>query len=272
MRRLIDLIDRYRQRSSREGRLLQLLEPLYQMLAVHRGALGPTVRFVRHHGLRCRGGPFAGVRYPRSAILRIPGLVAHLAGTYEIELHQAVESLIRSQPSLVINIGAGDGYYAVGMAHRCPGVKVIAYEPDPYRVRICRQVARLNRVGDRIDQRGACTPNELAALPAESGTAVIADCESAERELIDPGRVGWLRHASLLIEVHEFLDSGLPAQLEERLKPSHSLEWITPGKRYVWDPEYAMGWSAGLSPLQQETVMAELRPVRTPWLWAIPLA
>jgi hypothetical protein len=271
LRRLIDLIDHQRRRSSRDGLLVQVLEPLYQALAIHRGALAPTLRFVRHHGLTCQGGPFAGMRYPRTAILRIPGLVAHLAGTYELELHPAVESLIASRPSLLVNIGAGDGYYAVGMAHRCPDLKLIAYEADPYRVAISSQIARLNGLEDRVEQRGACTPNDLADLASEPGMAVIADCESAERELIDPDRVAWLRDASLLIEVHESIDPDLPALLEERLKPSHALEWIMPSKRYVWDREYQMGWSAGLSPAQLEMVMTELRPVRTPWLSAIPL-
>jgi hypothetical protein len=271
-RRLIDLVDRGRQRAPRDGLLLQVLEPLYQALAIHRGTLTPTLRFVGHHGLTCRGGPFAGLRYPRAALLRIPGLVAHLAGTYELELHPVVESLIARRPPLLVNIGAGDGYYAVGMALRCPDLAVIAYEADPYRVPICRRIARLNGVEQRIEQRGICTPDDLASLPAEPGTAVIADCESAERELIDPDRVEWLRSSTLLIEVHESIDADLPAQLEQRLKPSHALEWITPSKRYVWDPEYSMGWSAGLSPAQLEMVMAELRPVRTPWLWATPRA
>ena len=270
MQRLIEFIDRHRQRSARDGTLIQVLEPAYQMLAVHRGAFSPTLRFVAHHGLGVGGGPFAGMRYPGSAPLRVPGLVAYLAGTYELELHQALESLLESHPDLIVNIGAGDGYYAVGMARRCQQARVIAYEADPYRARICRQLARLNDVDDRIDQGGVCTPDELAALRPPPNTVVIADCEGAERQLIDPGRAPWLRHARLLIEVHEVSDPDLPGELEERLEGSHSVELIAPGKRYVWDPEYAMGWRAGLSPAQQEMVMAELRPVRTPWLWAVP--
>jgi hypothetical protein len=270
MRRLIDFIDRLRRRSPRDGLALQVLEPLYQAVAIHRGELGPTLRFVRHHGLTCQAGPFSGMRYPRSAVIRVQGLVASLAGTYELELHPAIESLIASGPRVLVNIGAGDGYYAVGMARRCPDLRVIAYEADPYRVPICRQLSLRNGVNDRIDLRGVCTPDDLSALPSQPRMAVIADCESAERELIDPARVDWLRDAMLLIEVHESIDPALPAQLTERLEPSHDLDWITPSRRYVWDPEYSLGWSAGISPAQLEMVMAELRPVRTPWLLAVP--
>jgi hypothetical protein len=270
MQRLIELIDRHRQRSPRDGTAIQILEPAYQALAVQRGSLLPTLRFVRHHGLRVTGGPFAGVRYPLSAILRIPDVVPYLAGTYELELHQVVERLISIQPRVIINIGSGDGYYAVGMSRRCRDAKVLAYEADPYRVRICSQIARLNGADGRIEQRGVCTPGELAALRPPADPAVIADCESAEAELIDPGRVGWLERSALLIEVHEYLDPSLPATLEERLQGTHALEWIRPSRRYVHDPEYAQGWSAELSPVQMEMVMSELRPVRTPWLYATP--
>lgn len=193
-----------------------------------------------------------------------------MAGTYELELHEVVETLIRSRPRLLINIGAADGYYAVGMALRCPDAEVVAYEADPYYARICAQVARLNAVGGRIDLRGSCTAEALAQLNPQPGTAVICDCEGAEAQLIDPTRVGWLRRSTLLVEVHESYDPGLPAKLGERLQGTHSLEWIQPSKRYLADPAYRMFWSTGLSPVQQEMLMSELRPVRTPWLWATP--
>jgi hypothetical protein len=270
LRRLIDLIDRHRQRSPRDGMLIQILEPLHQMLAIHRGSLLPALRFVCHHGFTIKAGPFAGVRYPRSAILRVPDLVSHLSGTYELELHRSVESLIRSRPSLIINIGSGYGYYAVGMARCCRGAKVLAYEADPYRVRICSQIARLNGVGGRIDQRGVCAVADLADLRPPATTAVIADCEGAEAELIDPVRVPWLQRSPLLIEVHEFLEPELPDRIQERLHATHDLEWIRPSKRYVWDEEYLVGWDAELSPIQLEILLSELRPVRTPWLWATP--
>jgi hypothetical protein len=270
MRRLIELTYRYARRRPRDGRLIRILEPLYQTFAVHRGSLRPTLRFVRSHGLEVSGGPFAGVRYPRSAVLRIPRLVPHLAGTYEIELHPALEAVIRSQPSLIVNIGSGFGYYAVGMARRCPEAKVLAYEDDPYRVRVCADFARLNGVDGQIDQRGLCTPDALADLHPPAGSAVIADCEGAEAELIEPARIDWLRHSTLVIEVHEHLDAALPGKLGERLAQTHSMEWIRPRKRYLLDPEYRAGWRAGFSLIQQEMMMSEPRPVRTSWLWATP--
>jgi hypothetical protein len=247
-----------------------MLRPLWSMLdlfRVQRGSTRAILRFVRRYGFTVRAGPFAGLRYPRSTLLQMPWFVSQLAGTFELELHPVIEGLIAAGPRTVINLGAGDGYYAVGMALRCPDGQVIAYEADPRRFRLCSRVARLN--GASLDLRGVCTPQALAELDA-TGAAVLCDVEGAEAELIDPERVGWLRTATLLIEVHEALAPGVTESLRERLSPSHSLEWIEPRRRYLADPEYSMFWSLGLSPIQQQMILSELRPVRTPWLWATP--
>ena len=186
------------------------------------------------------------------------GLVPRLAGTFELELHGAVAALIEARPRLVVNIGAADGYYAVGMALHLPDAEVIAYEADPNRSRICSSVIELNGAQDRVDLRGLCTPEALAQLNPPPGTAVVCDVDGAERELIDPARVGWLREATLLIEVHESLAAGVTATLEERLGASHSLEWIEPSRRYLADPAHRMLWRTGLSVIQQQMLMQEV--------------
>jgi hypothetical protein len=128
-----------------------------------------TLRFVRRNGLSVQTGPFTGLRYPRLGVLRVPGLGARLLGSYEVELHPVIETLIATRPPLVVNIGAPDGYYAVGMALRCERAQVLAYEPEPYRSRVCAMPARMNGVADRVEHRGLCTPESLAAIDAPRG-------------------------------------------------------------------------------------------------------
>ena len=84
------------------------------LFRIQRGSTRAILRFVRRYGFTVRAGPFAGLTYPRSAVLQMPSFTSRLAGTYESELHPVIETLVRSQPRLLINLGAGDGYYAVG--------------------------------------------------------------------------------------------------------------------------------------------------------------
>ena len=89
-----------------------------------------TERFVAWHGLTVSGGPFAGLTYPdREPISLVPKLL----GIYERELHGAVEAAVLGQPEVIVNVGAADGYYAVGLARRCPSATVHAFEADPDR-------------------------------------------------------------------------------------------------------------------------------------------
>ena len=76
---------------------------------------------------RVQAGPFTGqiIAYcdPKYG-MRTPKLL----DLYERELHPVVETICRHAPTLILNIGAGDGYYAIGFARRLPASKIIAFE------------------------------------------------------------------------------------------------------------------------------------------------
>jgi hypothetical protein len=267
--RTLALIERVRGRLDRDGRARRLFEPLVTRLALERGLGGPTLAYVRHRGLAIAGGPFRGVRYPRRAAPHVQGLVAVLTGAYEAELHPAIERLIAASPELVVNVGAGWGLYATGMAARCPGANIVAFEADPYHARICAAVAAANGVAGRIELRGECTPERLGELGPAPRAALICDCDGCERALIDPERVEWLREAPIVVEVHDALDPGVAAELRGRLAATHSVESVDPAPRYLRD--YPMLWDLpGMSPVAAEALIQELRPFPTPWLVALP--
>src|SRR5690349_10924853 len=71
-------------------------------------------------------GPFKGMRIDYSA------LPVHTApkyiGTYEKEIVAFVEDAICDEPERILNVGASDGYYAVGLALRLPMATVYAAE------------------------------------------------------------------------------------------------------------------------------------------------
>src|ERR1700722_7380135 len=59
-------------------------------------------------------GPFAGMGYIESSVgsAHIPKLL----GIYEGEIAPCIEQICRSRPELVVDLGAAEGYYAVGAA------------------------------------------------------------------------------------------------------------------------------------------------------------
>jgi hypothetical protein len=183
-----------------------------------------TRRFVGWHGLTVSGGPFAGLEYPDTTPL---SLVPKLLGLYERELHGAIEAAIRAQPELIVNVGAADGYYAVGLARRCPAARVIVYEADPAQRALSERVAAANGVS--AEMRGAATTREMATIAGGDRTLVIMDCEGCERALLEPGEVPWLGEATIVVELHDVYDPGIGEAVMARFAATHDVDVIPTG-------------------------------------------
>lgn len=222
-------------------------------------------------GWRVLAGPFAGLQY-------LPGSVgsvhfAKLLGTYELELRPLVEDLISLAPRIVINVGAGEGYYAVGLAFRLPGARIIAFETDAGARAMIGQMAGLNNVADRLDIRGHCTgPDLAAALAGDGPVAIVMDVEGAEIELLDPERIPALARAAILVEVHDFA-APVGEVLRARFSSSHALQETWSRPRQARDLPRPIQLMA-MSPWRRQAVnvMDERRPGPMRWFWLQPLA
>jgi tRNA G46 methylase TrmB len=101
-----------------------------------------------------------------------------LLGTYERELNHYIEGACALNFPLIVDIGAAEGYYAVGMALRNPKARMIAFEMDTKARAALAEKLRLNHVGNRVEIRGKCEPEDLErALMGESRPFVICDAE-----------------------------------------------------------------------------------------------
>ena len=234
---------------------------------------GPIARvqrkFVEQHGLRVQTGPFEGMTYPRSAISRSEQLVPKLLGSYEQELHGALEQMLAHDWRQVIDVGAADGYYAVGLARRCPKASIHAYEMNSLPAHYSRQLARANGVDDRVSMHGECRIEDLAALP-QVPSLFVADCEGAEAILLDPAAVPLLAESALVVELHEWLTPSIETTIKLRFRETHRLVFIKPEPRHA--AEYpAVASIDELSYVEQELVVSEfrLRPVRWAVLWPL---
>jgi hypothetical protein len=234
------------------------------------GAYAST-QIARQTGCGVLRGPFAGMRYPWSFVPRrlFPG--PYVAGSFECELDSIIEAIIAAEPEVLVNVGAAQGYYAVGLGRAVWEMSVIAYEADPALRAAARRIARLNEVEPRLDARGTCTVDELAGLGqrlAGRRVCVLMDCEGAEAELIDPAAAPWLARASLLVELHG-PDGASGQVLERRLAGSHELRLVRAEPR--WASRFPELWSvAGLRQIDRELVVAEYRQGIQEWLWAVP--
>jgi len=198
--------------------------------------------------------------------------IPKLLGIYERELNSYIEQACALNFPLIVDIGAAEGYYAVGMALRNPQARVIAFEMEATERSALAEAARLNAVTDRLEIRGKCEPEDLERVLADTPRPfIICDAEGYEAMLIDPGAVPSLRRASILVELHEFVEKGISEKIRERFVTTHKITHIWQHERtpagfpfkdfYTrWLPKSYLHWAVG-----------ESRPERMSWYWMEPI-
>jgi hypothetical protein len=196
-----------------------------------------------------------------------------LLGTHEMELHPVTERLIAAGPRTVINGGAGQGYYAVGLALRCPNTRVIAFEKATQRQWDIAVAAETNGVGDRVVIRGTCDADALrdCLASARPPVLVLADMEGAESRVFAGEMAARLSQATVLIETHDEMVPGITDRLLEQFAATHRVEIYAPRDRTGDDlPLHVSSarWRL-FSPLLVWLVK-EYRPSRQRWLLFTP--
>jgi hypothetical protein len=212
-------------------------------------------------------GPFRGMTYARHAADKL--LLHRLFGAYECELHGAVEQLCAEPHDAVVVAGAGEGYYAVGLARRLPQTQVHAYEGFPWAKYLLRQMVARNGVADRVRVAGLIDPTELQRVLASTcAPAVVCDVEGYEMQLIDPVTVPSLARATILLELHENLVPGVTEEMRRRFAGTHRIEEFHDRPRTLAD------LPAGVSLSKEDALWAideaRFRRTRQSWFYLEP--
>ena len=87
-------------------------------------------------------GPFQGLRYISDSVGS--NWSPKLMGTYEKELWSIIESIVDHSYELIIDIGAAEGYYAVGLAYRIHKTKVLCFDSEAKAHSLIQKFAKLN--------------------------------------------------------------------------------------------------------------------------------
>jgi hypothetical protein len=244
-------------------RLFLSLPTTVQPLVLH--TLHPQYRWiVKATGSQVVTGPFQGMRY----IYRSVGssLFPKLLGTYEKELWAEVEQAIARQPQLVVDIGAAEGYYAIGLGRRLPSARIVCFEAQQSLHYLLLEMASLNNLKERVDLYGLCTPTLLSeTLASAPSTLVVCDVEGAEDEILDPTSVPGLRRADILVELHDIGVPGVSDRIRQRFESTHTITKITsrPRTRDDWPLPLEISWR------RQSDYLTESRPIMD-WFWMVP--
>jgi hypothetical protein len=227
--------------------------------------LGATSR------LSIAAGPFNNMVYIHGAVGS--SFLPKLLGTYELEIAKWFLELPHFQ--LGLDVGAAEGYYAVGLLDRNICDKVVAWEMNPEGRRLLESLATANGVRDRLDIRGRCDVQELEKTIAANGDGdvlVVIDCEGFEGELVPALPDGILRRCVLIIETHNPMNPGVHELLKKRLHATHEIVETFPKARSKNDlPQSLTGLLNGFRlPVFRRLAMSERRCPDLGWLLCRP--
>lgn len=221
------------------------------------GVLDRARNFARLHGSSVLHGPFAGMKYPQESILSRHS-VPMLLGSYESELHEIIQAALEYKYQQVIDVGSAEGYYAVGFALKGKS-PVLAFDADPRELALCKEMARINAVTDRLTARNWCSPESLRSSAAGGRCFVLSDCEGYESVLFDDETVEALRKSDVLVEIH----GNAYEPLLTRFSRTHGVRTLVSAPRSADDyPELAD--LAGDAPL----AIVEHREPGQCWIYA----
>lgn len=211
-------------------------------------------------------GPFSGLKYFNKTIWG--PITPKWIGSYEEELHTVIYGVISNKYPSIIDVGAAEGYYAVGLASRCHSSQVTSFDIDPFARRRQKQLADLNNVSN-LTIKKYCSHETLTKMLTKS-SLLICDIEGSEYELLDLDCVPELACADILVEVHSF--GNIPGDvvrdhLFQMFSLTHQLTFIPVAGR---DPGAYLSLEPILMNMDSETLSKALFERGTGsigWLW-----
>jgi len=152
-------------------------------------------------------GPFEGLRLDANPHWGKTDLCAMLLGTYEPEVMRFLKAGSVSGRKQFVDIGAADGYFAIGALRSGWFNSACCYELTAEGQATIARVAEANGVADRMSIFGEAKPQFYLELEGQdwSDTVLLCDIEGGEFELFDEATLAALAGADILIEVHNWI-------------------------------------------------------------------
>jgi SAM-dependent methyltransferase len=230
------------------------------LLRVMRGVNGQAFRLF---GSKVHTGPFAGMIIPeRTPHWDDGNSGTKLFGTYEHELHAAIEYAVWRLPKIVVNVGCAEGYYAIGLA-RMLEADVYGFDICEESLLMCKDYAERNNVMVTLAV-GCKSPGEMRLPDLPGRRLYIVDVEGEEFELLDLGKCPELINSDIIVECHDFLRPQVSIMLADRFSRTHRIELVRPKL-----PDLTQFQFLSKFPTVMGTLMVvEKRPMPCCWLTA----
>jgi hypothetical protein len=168
---------------------------------------------------------------------------------------------------LFIDIGAADGYYAIGMIVSGIAERAITYEISEKDQLLTHISADLNKVSERVSVKGEGKKDDIIAdVTACENGLVLFDIEGDEFELIDLQLLEAMKHCYVIIEIHGSENKNLQKNFFEMCSVFHNCEVVSDFARTFPRDSY----TEKLSDNERGLILSEGRPYSMSWFCLSP--
>lgn len=213
-------------------------------------------------------GPFTGLLLSDTSWWGAADRGSMLLGVYEQEVLESIVSLSQER-KIFVDLGAADGYYAVGAVFSGLFEHAIAFEMSEEGQSAIAQNARRNSVSDRIEILGIADSRTLSKIHQDDcldlgQVLMLIDIEGAEFELLTSEILEEFRQAAIVVEIHDFLeaDGQKVAQLVKNAEEYFNTRWVRTGSRNPSAFSELADWSDD----DRWILCSESRPKLMSWL------
>ena len=195
---------------------------LPDFITIHRIMLSKKLQ--KDLGDKVRHGYFKGMWLPTAMSWGETDRVSMLLGYYEIEVLKAIYSSPIKYDTF-IDLGAADGYYAIGGLISNRFKNAICYEMSLERQLVLKTNANNNNVKNRIEIRGAADATFIDDKVEKllDKAVVLIDIEGAEFDLLTEVILRKLSKSIVIIELHDHLVANGKYKVEELMSKAYDV-------------------------------------------------
>lgn len=213
-----------------------------QIIFNHKVSLSNAV--AEFHGFKVGHGPFKGLKLLKTTYWAPTDKASMVLGLYEQGILNEL-NLLKGKYKVLIDIGAADGYYAIGALIGGICEKAYCFELNEEGQSSIRQTAILNDVSSNVTIFGGANNTFYNLIPEfdRNPSILLVDIEGAEFDLLTEDVFSIFKQSIVFIELHDWFYKDRNEKIKSlfaRFSKTHTAYEISYGSRNPDDfPELA---------------------------------
>ena len=258
--------------------LIGFVNVLFSKIGIRYRLENNITKLIAYHSKRIQkitsetiiGGYYKGTKLKlNKAWSRLDGGSKYL-GIYELEVQQQIALIQKNnkiKKKYLVNLGAGDGFHALGLLKKKYFNHAILFEKDLTASKLILINAKRNNLTKKITLFNEAKINFLNWFQLKfklERCLFLIDIEGDEFKLLNQANLKTLRKSILIIEIHDFYQN--PMVLIKNLKKYFRITVVTTGKRDL--SKYKI--LDEIHDNEKWLVVNEDRPKKMEWLICLP--